>query len=134
MSSDDDAKRDRSALELRKAGASVDRIADALDFADVDEASAAIQRALHDAPAIDDAHRLELERLDAMQRALWPAALKGNRPAVESCLSIMERRARLLGLDGKRDEKPEGDRIDQIAEQRKKRRAVVAAPARKSRS
>ena len=46
--------------------------------------------------------KIELDRLDALQRSLWPAALKGDLrdlPAVDRVLAVMGRRARLLGLD-----------------------------------
>jgi len=43
--------------------------------------------------------RLELERLDVMQRGLWRKAKKGDPHAVGSVLRIQERRAKLLGLD-----------------------------------
>jgi len=42
---------------------------------------------------------LELARLDQLLVAMWPKAMQGSGWAVERCLSIMERRARLLGLD-----------------------------------
>ena len=42
---------------------------------------------------------LELERLDNMLNGLWPAAFAGDCAAVDRVLRIMERRAKLLGLD-----------------------------------
>ena len=42
---------------------------------------------------------MESERLDALLAALWPAAMAGNCRAVDRCLSVMHRRAKLLGLD-----------------------------------
>lgn len=49
--------------------------------------------------AAEEVKKLELERLDNLFRELWPKALKGQYPAVDRCLRIMERRAKLLGLD-----------------------------------
>jgi len=43
--------------------------------------------------------RLEVERLDSLWAAAFPGALKGDPATVRACLAIMERRARLLGLD-----------------------------------
>lgn len=43
--------------------------------------------------------RLELERLDAYLRALWPAVEKGHHRSIEVALKVSERRARLQGLD-----------------------------------
>jgi hypothetical protein len=42
---------------------------------------------------------VEGERLDAMQRAVWAAAISGDTDAIKSVLAIMARRARLFGLD-----------------------------------
>jgi len=43
--------------------------------------------------------RLESERLDRAHRAVWPKAIKGDLRAIDRVLRIMERRARLFGLD-----------------------------------
>lgn len=51
----------------------------------------------HEAPG--EALALELQRLDALQAALWNEAASGNVAAVDRVLRIMERRARLLNLD-----------------------------------
>jgi hypothetical protein len=45
-----------------------------------------------------EARRLELARLDALQVACWPAAIKGKGASVDRVLSIVDRRARLAGL------------------------------------
>lgn len=42
---------------------------------------------------------LELSRLDGLMVALWPKARRGDLAAVDRVLKIMERRAKLLGLD-----------------------------------
>ena len=47
---------------------------------------------------------LESMRLDALQAACWEQAMAGDLPAVGVVLKIMERRARLLGLDRKPDD------------------------------
>lgn len=41
----------------------------------------------------------ELAVLDALQRSLLPLALQGNHAAADRVLSVMDRRARLIGLD-----------------------------------
>lgn len=47
----------------------------------------------------EDVRQLELLRLDAMLDGLWERARAGKATAVDRVLKIMERRARLLGLD-----------------------------------
>lgn len=42
--------------------------------------------------------RLELLRLDEMQRAIYADATAGKPAAINACLAIMDRRAKLLGL------------------------------------
>lgn len=42
---------------------------------------------------------LEAERLDKLQSAVWVQALTGHPDSIRTVLSIMERRARIFGLD-----------------------------------
>lgn len=46
-----------------------------------------------------DVIAMENARLDALLAALWPQALRGNARSIEVALKIMERRAKMLGLD-----------------------------------
>jgi hypothetical protein len=43
--------------------------------------------------------QLETERLDLAQSAIWGKVLQGDNPSIANLLRIMERRAKLLGLD-----------------------------------
>jgi hypothetical protein len=43
---------------------------------------------------------LELARLDELQLAAWPRAMQGDLDAITAVLKVMERRAKLLHLDG----------------------------------
>jgi hypothetical protein len=45
---------------------------------------------------------LELDRLDALQHAVWGMALSGDLKAVDSVLKIMSHRARLMNLGDER--------------------------------
>lgn len=93
--------RQLQALELRKAGASYRQIANALGFKGPSGAHAAVAQALTDtlSEATDALRTLEAERLDALMVALWKTATQGNQGAIDRVLKVMERRARLLGLD-----------------------------------
>ena len=42
---------------------------------------------------------MELDRLDQLQRAVWADALGGDTKAVDACLKIIDKRAKLLGLE-----------------------------------
>jgi len=46
-----------------------------------------------------EAIRLEEQRLDELQDGIWEKALAGDSRAVEVALKVLERRARMLGLD-----------------------------------
>jgi hypothetical protein len=93
-------ERTRKALELRRAGANYDEIARQLGLA-----KSTVHAMVHSAmreitrePA-EELRNLELQRLDAMMMGLWPNARKGDATAVTAVLRVMERRAKLLGLD-----------------------------------
>lgn len=95
------AERQRQALELRKAGAGYQQIADKLGFASPSGAHKAVLSAIRKTlqePA-DDVRKLEVERLDKYLLALAPQIANGNQGAIDRALRIQERRARLLGLD-----------------------------------
>jgi|694.fasta_scaffold00244_112 hypothetical protein len=47
----------------------------------------------------EEMRTLELERLDAFLKSLWPKVISGSPKAIEVALKITERRAKLSGLD-----------------------------------
>jgi hypothetical protein len=90
-------------LRLRLAGYSHREIAAQLGVAP----SSAYKRVRH---ALDEINKtnlesaeqlraLELLRLDELLNALWDTAIAGDLRAVDRVLKVMERRAKLLGLD-----------------------------------
>jgi len=88
------------AAQLRSAGATFREIGEALGI-DGTWARQLVIRALEAAEyeAADLMRTQEGIRLDRLQRANWPAALGGDTQAGRLVLKIMERRARLFGLD-----------------------------------
>jgi hypothetical protein len=94
--------KERKALELRRAGVAYDVIAQNLGYTGASGAWTAVQRALKRTLREAGAEQVrdqELDRLDRMQQAVWGRALQGDLPAVGTVLRIMERRAKMLGLD-----------------------------------
>jgi len=92
---------DTEALKYRSRGYTYQQIADTMGcskptaFARVKRALAAIP-----AEAVDEYRRLEGERLDNLLAiATHQAMTKKSLFAIDRCLAIMDRRARLLGLD-----------------------------------
>jgi hypothetical protein len=94
------AERLYAIFEYRKMGANLTQIGQKFDLS-VGRVHAIITEAIARLPkqGIEDVRSLELERCDAMQMSLWPAAIKGDIGAITTILAIMNRRARYLGLD-----------------------------------
>jgi hypothetical protein len=97
------AERRSKALELRKSG---------LTFAQIGRALGCSEQRAHKvvteelgrlnsqrAEQAAEVTRLELQRLDDLLLGLWDSAKAGDLQAVDRALKIMERRARLLGID-----------------------------------
>lgn len=87
------------ALELRKGGVSYAFIASELGYASPSGAHKAVMSALKKTlqePA-DELRQLEVERLDALLAVMW--SRKSIPDFTDRILKIMERRAKLLGLD-----------------------------------
>lgn len=117
-----DARRSR-ALNLRLAGLTYREIADREDVSvrtAYNDVQAALKLTLQE-PA-DSVRAQELARLDRMQRSVWPQVLSGDVKAGEYLLKVMDRRARLLGLDAPR-------RIDITALIRRRAEAAGLDPA-----
>jgi hypothetical protein len=105
------AEKRAEAVRLRIAGETFRRIADTLGVTTgrahqlVDEA----MRETVQEPA-EDLRQLELARLDMMMPAVMEKARRGRLRSVYTMLRIMERRARLLGLDASPDHDAEMSR------------------------
>ena len=98
--------RQRRALELRRAGATYEMIADQLDYKSVSGAAKAVSSALKlmlREPA-DEVRHLELDRLDRLLLAVWSRAIGGpGKPAddfaIDRALKVIKQRCELLGLN-----------------------------------
>lgn len=86
------AEKRRRALQLRKAGASYDQIAQQVGYANRGTAHRAVAEALQESQqdTREDVQQLEAQRLDQMLMALWPKAMQGSGWAVDRILRIME--------------------------------------------
>lgn len=100
-------KRERAvqALELRKAGISYDMIAQRLNYSNRTAAYRAVSRLLSatEKEASNDLREVELRRLDDLFLSVYQKARNNADPlqlqAVDRCLRIMERRAKIAGID-----------------------------------
>jgi hypothetical protein len=90
----------RQALEYRLMGLTYQQIAEKLEITDSGahySVEAALRRTLQE-PA-DELRQLELRRLDAMFIPVYGNAVRGDLAAITAAINIMNRRARLVGLD-----------------------------------
>lgn len=97
-------EREAAILRLRAEGRTFAQIADDLGFSSASTCHRAYRRALDRTvrEAADELRALESERLDALWRRWFALATdpdNASHQAARVCLRIMERRARLLGLD-----------------------------------
>lgn len=97
------AQRRKDAVELRKAGATFQQIGDQLGItrmAACKTVNVALSKINDEIMAQADTMRLlELERLEKLWQVMYKQAVQGNQGAVDRCLKISERRAKLLGMD-----------------------------------
>jgi hypothetical protein len=95
------AERQALALKMRKEGCTYDKIAQRVGYASPAGAEKAVKAALHKMIKDDaqDVLTFEIARLDEMLEGAYGLACVGNPIAITSVLKIMERRAKLLGID-----------------------------------
>lgn len=93
------ATRRAEAMSMRLAGVRVDQIAKRFGVAPRTIYNW-IAEGVRDIPReeADELRMLELDRLDALQRAVWADAMRGDPRAVDRVIAVMDRRARYLGL------------------------------------
>lgn len=104
------AARRAKAVQMRITGASLEEIADTLNYggSTVESRRASVCKDLKRAfeaakdeekTSVEEWINLELARLDRIQQGLWPAAIDGDTKASAAVLQVMDRRSRYLGLD-----------------------------------
>lgn len=98
------AERRAKAITLRLAGMDWQTIADRLEYTSRGAACQDVARALEanlaeQSQAADTLREVESLRLDRLQAAAWPAAVKGDLKAIETVLKVIDRRVKLQGLD-----------------------------------
>jgi len=94
-------EKERQVLELRLASVRWEDIAKTVGYASAGAAYNAYKRALVrtlQEPA-DEIRNQERERLDRMSNSIYRQALQGDLQAIQLMLRIMDRRAKLIGLD-----------------------------------
>jgi hypothetical protein len=98
-------ERDAEAVALRRNGMSWDAIARTLGYSDAGHAHKAFINFMANYPkeAVEESRQLELDRLDAVNQAIWSRCLDSSDDnqnwAIDRFLKISDQRARLLGLN-----------------------------------
>lgn len=98
------ADRRAKAIAMYLAGADWQAIADALGYASRGAAHTDVTRALHanlqvEAEQVAEFRNVETLRLNRLQAAFWPKALKGDPKAAEVVLKCIAGRSKLNGVD-----------------------------------
>jgi hypothetical protein len=93
------------AVELKAAGFTYAQVANQLGYTSRGTAFNVVAKALREqtAEAVSDLRDLENARLDALQAALWDAAMTGDVRAVTTIVQIVQARVHLNGLEPVRD-------------------------------
>ena len=93
-------RRTRS-VELKIAGHSYQQIAEELGYANRGTVHKIIKEALagREADAVDMLRQVEVDRLNALQAAVWPRAMQGHLPSIAAAQKLIEARCKVLGLD-----------------------------------
>lgn len=94
-------QREAEVLRLRRQGLTWDMIADKVGYSNASGAHTAYKSALKRIiySEVIEIRNVEQDRLDIAQSAIWPDVLQGDLPAINTLIKIMDRRAKLLGLD-----------------------------------
>ena len=123
-------------LNLFLAGATYPQIAAAVDVdaekvaALVAEAFAASDSTARRSTLLENARAIHLERTEALFKAHWASALRGDHRSAEIVARILERQARSFGAE---PQVAEGDSVDEIAARRAARRAGSPSASRTKR-
>lgn len=97
------SERRKKLVAMRIAGLDFDTIAERLDYSSGNAASKDFCRALErnrveEAETVEAWRDLEMQRLDRLQAAVWPKALKGDLKAVETARRLIAERWKILGV------------------------------------
>ena len=95
-------EKERQVVQYRQGGATFDAIAKKLGYADESGARLAFKRAMErmrDDALNNEMRELHRQRLEVALTAIWPDVVKGDLEAIKVMLKILERDAKLYGID-----------------------------------
>ena len=99
--SEQSLNKEKQVLNLRRGGLTFDLIAQRVGYGNPSSAAQAYRRALKRIvyEEVESVRKVESDRLDLAQSAIWQGVTQGDIPSINTLLRIMQRRAALLGLD-----------------------------------
>lgn len=99
--SEESLNKEKQVLNLRRGGLTFDLIAQRVGYGNPSSAAQAYRRALKRIvyEEVESVRKVESDRLDLAQSAIWQGVTQGDIPSINTLLRIMQRRAALLGLD-----------------------------------
>jgi hypothetical protein len=126
-----EVERDRQCLDLRRAGVAFDVIVEQMQYAGIEAAVSAYERALERTGQLSRQAQkaLELDRLDRLQAILWTKALRGDTAAIDRLIKLGEARGRVAGPDRSVAGPVEAQTVAEL-EQLRKADTALAATAR----
>ena len=95
-------EKERQVLAYRQGGATFDQIAQRLGYSNESGARAAFRRAMErikDDAINSEMRELHRQRLEIALKAIWPQVIQGDFEAIKLMLKILERDAKLFGID-----------------------------------
>lgn len=94
-------ERKRRAVEMRKAGATYEMIAEQLGYKNAVSASALVKKGIAEITTepVHDLRTLQYERLNHMLVVLWPKVTKGDGHAISRALQVMDKMDSLMGTE-----------------------------------
>ena len=107
-------EREYEVLKYRRGGLTFDQIAKKVGYSNESGAREAYKRAMVrtlQEPA-DELRQLHRDRLETALSAIWAKVLRGELPAIDRMISILNREAGLLGLDAPKESRVEVTNYD----------------------
>lgn len=95
-------EKERRVVQYRQTGATFDQIAQKLGYSNESGARAAFKRAMErmrDDAINSEMRELHKQRLEVALQAIWPQVIQGDFEAIKVMLKILERDAKLHGID-----------------------------------
>lgn len=126
MTEEERAERDQKVLQLFLAGATYRQIGAAVGLASTQSVHEIVRRELSDAGRrrsvlLEEAKSIYQERSEALFKAHWSPALRGDHKSAEICRRLLDQQLRLIAPQSVKPTDEEEDQPDELAKLRARR-------------